>query len=451
MALNITTLATRWGKIFGGMNQWDTFRGLTIYQRADTINALYPDADEQRAVVDNLYDRTLAVDLSLNDTVSFYMTMARNTLIEMCRDDSLLPIDDSDSAVLQKLVTDMLSQAQTFPEATVQINGADSASGTSVTTMQGPPLGNGAIVGTIINPRTADNYQMVYPETIQFTCSADSYTSGVSPGQEVFNVISFHDTADANSEWPKGSGITTSLTSLPTSASSLLSNAYFSEWSESDVNVPENWSLANLIPGTTITRSTDFYSKDYAVALTAAPNNAELKQLVVGLKGTTNYLIAIRVKKPGVLTTGTLRIALRDATGAILTNAVGGSLSTDITLTGGPSSYTLTFAAVATHKLTAAEVYASIRIVSAMAGGETVLIDNFELIEMVPLYAGGPWFSFIPGAVSWAINDRYTFAVTNNKGKTSFLRNIDRVYPIRDLGIDIPVATPGTQLDSLIS
>jgi len=451
MSLNITTLATRWGKIFGGMNQYDTFRGLTIYQRADTINALYPDADEQRIVVDNLYDRTVAVDESMNSIVSFYMTMAKNTLIQMCKDDNSAFSDESDTGVLNKLITDMVALGQTFQRHSPQLDGNTTNDATSVTTQQGAPTGNGIIVGTTINPRLAIAKPYAYPETIYITCKTDSYTSGVTAGQESFSVMGSLSTDYPNSDWPMGSGLNSIMSSLPSSLSTLVSNAYFDNWTDADANVPESWTLVNLSPGTTIFRDSDAYSTTYAVKLTGAILNAELKQKLTGLTGLKNYIIGLRIKRPGTVTTGSLTLSLRDANGTILKDAAGVDLSTVISLSGSAGNYILNKKVLSVPKNTATEVYASIRITTAMTGGESILFDNFELIPMVTTYPGGPDIGFIPGNIPWALNDTYKFGVTTSAVKSTFIKQLDRVYQISILDLDIPTASSPTQSDSLIS
>ena len=450
--LNIGTLTTRWGKEFGGVNEVNVFRGTTLNDRADDISALYTTAAAQAIVIGDLYQETKDAADGLVDIYNTYVTIARNTLIQMCIDDSTYPIATDDTTVLKKLIADMAAQAESFQTPTVTIGGsATFVNATPVTTELGAPEGDGTIIGSIIEPRTGAPKIYPVPETVRLVCASDSYSDGQTPGFETFNVDGEGAVPTTDPTWATGSGASTQMTSATTENSSLISNAYFNNWDSVSTNEIESWDTANLTPGSTISRSASAYVGSYAVALTGAPINAELSQTVVNLTGAQNYAVALRVQRPGVITAGVITVSLRDSGGTILQDAAGNNLSFTISLAGGAGSYFLTGATFALQRAFPTTVKASIRVTTAMTGGETVLLDTFELQPMQSLYTGGPDIGFFPGSTSWADRDTYTFAVANNASTTTFIRNIDRVYDIKSLQLDLPVSGSPTVNNNLIS
>lgn len=453
MSLNITTLATRWGKEFGGVNQVNTFRATTLPARADTIAGLYSTAAAQRNVTSGLYDQTLSASDQLGmGIVSTYQNVAQNTLIQMCQDDSPTNLSPSPSTTdyLTKLVTDMLSQGQTFQKPTVTVGGsATYANTTGVTTVYGAPYGNGVIVGTAIDPTTGNPKLYVKQEVLKLVCTNDSYVNGATPGTETFALTGEQALDTLNALWPAGSNASTSVVGAPSKYSTQFSNAYFDDWTVTDT--PDNWVLANLIPGTTITRSTDAYVGSYSCKLTAALLNAELSQPLASLTGSTNYVMAIRVKRVTAITGGVLTIGLRDSTGTYLQDALGNDLKLAIALTGASGSFTLSRFLVSVPRGFASTPTISLKITTAMVAAESIELATVEFVEMTSAYDNGPDVCLLPGSTSFADNDTYTLAVANSAGTTTFIGNLERLYNISTLGIVVPVAASPTQADSLIS
>jgi len=450
--LNISTLTTRWGKGFGGVNEVNTFRGTTLFTRADSISALYTTAATQAAVVGDLYEDTQDAADGLEDIYTTYIDIVRNTLVQMSVDDSTYPIGTDDATLLKKLIADMAAQAESFLLPTVTIGGsATFVAATAVTTELGAPKGTGTIIGSIIEPRTGRVKIYAVPETVRLVCGTDSYTGGATSGFETFGVDGEGAVATTHPNWPTGSGASVEMTSATSENSTLVQNAYFNDWDTTNTNEIEDWTTANLTPGTTISRSADVYVGDYAVALTEAPINAELSQTVANLTGAQNYAVGLRMKRPGTITAGVITVALRDASGTILQDAAGNNLSFTISLAGASGSYTLTSAAFALQRAFPTTVKASIKVTTAMAAAETVLLDTFEIQPMQSLYTGGPDIGFFPGSTGWADRDTYTLAVANNAGTTTFIRQIDRVYDIKSLELDVPVSGSPTVNNALIS
>ncbi len=449
--LNIPDLATQWGHIFGGVNQIDTFRGSTLVTRGNTISADYTTAAEQRIVSEGLYQKIQEADTGLNDITQFLFDMAKNTLAYAAIQDSNFPIATDEDTLIDKLLDDMIAQAQTFQLPTVQVDGsAVSASSVAVTTLEGAPFGNGTIVLSVIEPRTAVVKYYTYPEVIRFTCVADSYVDGATAGQETFLVQSYASVDSLNSLWPKGSGVNTTYQSAGSNVGTTLANAYFDNWDQTTANTILSWTTQNLTPGTTITQSTDPYVGLYAVQLTAAPLNAELTQTVSGLLGSQNYLAAIRVKRATVITGGVLTVALRDSSGNILNDAAGNPLSFTVSLTGASGSYFLTNKVFSVPRGFATGTQFSLKITTAMNAAESVRLATAELIPMQSLYVGGPDCGFLPGSQGWARDDQYISTLTNTATKATFVRVVDRLYNTRAKAVDLPVALVPTISDGLI-
>lgn len=448
--LNISNLATKWGHIFAGINEFNTFRGTTIDTRADLIASTYTTAAEQRLATSGLYTQMVSADSILQDTVDYFFTLSKTTLLVASLQDSQFPIATDDTTLFVKLINDMIAQADTFQEPTIQIGGADIIAATSITTLEGSPYGNGVIVGTIIEPRTGVQKYFSYAETISLVCSIDSYNGGATSGQESFAVNSFAAVNTDDSGWPKGSGTGTTLQSSPSSSSNLYSNAYFDSWDDTDPNLVNDWVTVGLTPGTTIFQSTDAYVGSYSCKLTAAPLNSELYQDLSGLTGSTNYLAAIRIKRVTAITGGVVTYALRDDLGNILNDAAGNPMSFDYALTGVAGDFVLTWQVFSVPRGYPDPTRLSIKVTTAMNAAETIELATTELIQMDTLYTGGPDVAFLPGNVGWAQNDSYELVVTSTADTTTFVGNLLRLYPTIAPSYDIPVAAIPTISDALI-
>lgn len=448
--LNIPNLATQWGHIFGGVNQFDTFRGTTIKTRADTIAADYTTAATQRLAADGLYQQMQAVDDNLDSTINYFFDFAKLTLAVASLNDSNFPISTDEDTLLKKLIGDMIAQAQTFQLPTVQVGGASSIAATSITNLQGTPFGNGTIVATVIEPRTAVVKYYTYAELAYLKVVADSYKDGAVAGQETFLVQTYSAVDTLDSAWPKGSGVNTTYQSAPSSAGTQLANAYFSTWDATNPNILGSWTTVNLTPGVDIFQTVDYYIAPYSVKLTEAGLNAEIKQDVVAPTSATNYLAAIRVKRPGVVTGGVITVALRDPSGVILNDAAGNPLSFTVALTGAAGAYLLTWKVFPVPRGFTSPMSFSIKMTTAMNAAESVELATVELIPMQSMYTGGPDLGFLPGSIPWADNDQYTFTFTNTAGKASFVKLMDRLYQTRTRAIDLPVAAIPSISDALI-
>jgi hypothetical protein len=452
--LDIPVLAVKWGKIFKGVNTFNLFRGTELYDRADEVNAEFPDAAEQRVVVDNLYDLTTQLDGTVGGLSTYYVGMSRDTLSQSCIDDSVTPSGQSETAYITKLITDMLA---TTPSASfllpdVTIGGAETAEGTDVATLAGLPYGDGILVGTIIDPIVCIPRLFPFTETLQFSCISDSYTSGVTAGRESFSVTSELAAPIDGPYWPGGSGLSQSIQGQPSVDSTLFGNAYFEEWGSPVTNTPADWALSNLVAGTTITRSSEAYTGDYAASFNAAITNAEVYQTISGLTGGRNYLVAFRYRRLTDITTGVVTLALRTAAGAVIDNAAGDPLSLVVSVTGGLGpDYEVAYAVFSVPRGFAASPRISLRFTTAMTAAESVLIDTVELILMESLYVGGPDVALLSGTVGWAVGDTYTLAVSNNASTDTFLRNIQRAYPGVAVAFNWPVSATPTISNDLIT
>ena len=294
----------------------------------------------------------------------------------------------------------------------------------------------------------------IRPETIRSICTQDSYTDGVTAGNEVFSVYGAFALDASDPLWPGGSGASTTVQSAPTKDSTLFSNAYFLNWTQPDVNMPDSWSIANLITGTTLLKTTDSYTGavgDYSAKLTAAILNAELYQAVTGLVGGTNYAVGIRVKRFTTITGGVLTVGLRDINGNYFTNALGANLSFTVALTGASGGFLLTNSVFSLPRGFPTTAYISLKITTAMIAAESIELATVELIPMTSVYASGPDIAFFPGSIPFALEDANTFLLANSAGTTSFIGNLERTYGISQRGINIPVAAGPTQSDALIS
>ncbi len=449
MALDIASLTDRWGKEFGSVNVINEFRGVTIYDRADEVNALFPNAADQRIVVDNLYDQTVAADQNIASLASVYESIAQRTLETMCQDDlAELPTANTDTAYLNKLINDMIVGNQTFQLPTVAIGGDPaSAEAIAVTTMVGLPTGNGLFIGVIVNPYTGVALYYSFEETLRFICTNDVLSSDTT----TFTVSGTTAVDSTDALWPTGSGASITVDQSSTDLT-LVPNADFQTWETSDTDTPSSWVLDILDPGTTIKRETDPYIGTYNAQLVAALINSSLTQDIV-LTANTNYLVGIRHKNIAIVTTGEITLAFTDADGVPLQDQLGNNLETAIDLTGGiDTDYSTSWALFSVPKTVVTTTpKISIKVMTAFDGAAVVNIANLIVKPFVEVYANGPQVITVPGNINAAIGDTYSLAVENSAGVDTFVRCLDRLYGLRTLRVDLPVDPSPTILDSKIS
>jgi len=97
-------------------------------------------------------------------------------------------------------------------------------------------------------------------------------------------------------------------------------------------------------------------------------------------------------------------------------------------------------------------VYFRLRISTAVSSGTSVYLDRASLVQMAPLYRGGPLAAAFAGAEPFGPDDRFTVAVTNDRAGL-LLEWLHRNCDLVSLGVVIPTNSAGAETvpDSLVS
>ena len=89
---------------------------------------------------------------------------------------------------------------------------------------------------------------------------------------------------------------------------------------------------------------------------------------------------------------------------------------------------------------------------AAIDSGKSMLIDDLILARAYPLQGGtmGAHGIVVHGSTEFVVGDRFTCAITNNKGG-KFVRHLDRAFDLRGKGIVFPSSGSPTVSDSLVA
>ena len=86
---------------------------------------------------------------------------------------------------------------------------------------------------------------------------------------------------------------------------------------------------------------------------------------------------------------------------------------------------------------------------TAIDNGKSVYIDDLALAEMTPLYSGGPAIAAFAASTNPAAGDAWTIALTNTMGVMAAW--MERVFSLRDKGLQLPYSGSPTVADSLVA
>ena len=456
MALDATVLFTRVGLLLGGMNQTNTARGSTLNTRLNSINAEYATAAAQRIVTDSLYTNGLSFTNNQQSFVDYYRDLTISTLRAQCLDDAT-PSEDNMDAYIKKLIRDMAAAGDTI----------DLPSTCTATAAAGTNKGDGKLVVTITNPIDKVVNYWAYDEVIRFLCQTDSYDGSATLGNENFLVYGHRPASVFNAdgsrtpnplahEWPKGSGVNTSLASLNPDDTGNVSNGDLDSWGGTGNNTPTGWNVAGATPGTTLLRDTGYYTGTYAAKFVGNGSETTTIYTILDLDNmlpSTAYALVFWLKCPGGAAAGVLTVTLNDGTGTIITD--NGSANQTLTFSNGTitaaTSYTAMTGVFYTARSLPSEVRLKFSFTTALTASAAVWIDRICLLPMTQTYAGGPYAAIAGGATGWAKDDTLTNTVVNDASTTKFIRQLDRVWNLAAGGYRLGTSASGSVNDALIT
>lgn len=452
-------LFTRLGKIFGGIKHVNTFLGSSDISAGglksvgvffDAIDAQF--ASTRQDLVTGLYTLRDALRQRANSDKSALSSLASTVVIEQVNDDTTLTSKTLPLA-LKELIRQMVSSSDKVKANT-----------TSVSVTAGTNNGTSNLLATVKGPNGA-NREYLQNESIVVTCTSDAQGGAATEDKESWSVQGVPATSDdLQWDWPKGSAVATTLTSVaPGGALNILENGDFETFTTA--NTPDDWTIDAGVVATQIFSSTTAYKGSKSLKFTGSGGvNTTLRQKfdtsgnnTYILKTSTVYAFSAYVQVPSAVpAAGVLRFALVNSSGTVLTDDQSAALSVSTTLSGLGAADT--WYNVSGFFCTPAVLSSStplglqIKLTTAITNGNSVLIDNVTLTEATEAYAGGPYLALIPGNVRAVALDKHTAAVANNWAG-AFQSYIQRTFNIRSMGLQIPSDSVGgeTISDSLVS
>jgi len=451
MALDIGDLTDRWGKILGGINEANSFRGSDTDTRADTINALYPTAADQREVVDGLYTQRESLRGAMDTWSAYLATLMGTTISTMSRDDTARPKTDDVFGWFDKLNRDMVGGGSTFDRPTV-----------TGTVAAGTNIGDGYLLASVLEPIDGIVTYFAFQEVIRFLCTSDSYENDVSAGNEIWSADGTTAVDATAYNWPKGSGSSVALTAITADSAAILVDPSWESWSGTGNNTMDEWST-NGTSGTHVFRgSSSPYSGDYFLTCTGdGALTLTIWQIIDQTLVDTNTPFGVQFwyKVPAAtLATAALRVALTNGSGTVLTDNAGTALSSTLA-TGtlnAATSWTRAGVVFTAPRNWPTELRLEFKFTGMLDSAKSVYIDYCTLAPLERLYDGGPFAALFAGETAFAIDDSFTYTVVNDPDGAldpteTFVRSLDRFFDLAGNGIRLTTSTTGSIADTKIS
>ena len=174
MAINITTLFGKIGKLLNIIKVANTHMGTTIVSDFDEMMDNY-EASSNRDLIQNALDYLTTYQTGsdvLGGDMSFIM---EDTIIELVNDDNPQPDRTLDQALVE-LKTQMIAQAETLVASNIDYSSTAAADNN----------GNGTLVTSLKHPRGWLN-ENLFDEDIILTVVSDNPSDGVYAGNEGFS------------------------------------------------------------------------------------------------------------------------------------------------------------------------------------------------------------------------------------------------------------------------
>lgn len=450
--------------ILGGTATARTLSGASWFTRLATITTDYQNGTSSQKTIDtatngltSMFNGWQGSQTGLANTLQ---KLLQQTVIDMVATDQAQPATDFATA-LAYLIQQMQNGSSSFNASAPSV-AAQSAVGT--------PTGNPQIVSSTV-AGSGRTLQYVYPETIQFTCSADSQTGGATAGQETFTVKG---QAAASSvyqyNWPLGSGYTGSMTAVPGNVNNgggnLLVNSDFTTFTTS--NVPDNWNILVGAAGTDVFNggSGNAYTTGGGSLQYTGTGSALLDSVVqvfntasstnVGSGGTPAKLTPLTVyhmngwlKVSATPAAGVVEVALVDGTNTIINDGAGNAASFTQSLTASTSTYAAFNGALRTPASLPATIKLRVRLSTAIDSAKSVYFGRLSLTKANQAYApGGPFYSIHSGSTNLLLADQWNSVVTTTWG--TFQREFQRFFNMIGLNLAFPGSGSPTVADSLI-
>lgn len=438
-------LFTRLGKIGKFLNDLNSYRGsTTVGPDVDAIGGQYQSTRQD--LVDQLYSQRDAYRAVHSSQTTALRTLATNTIVAMFDDDSPL-VDKTPRGAMTKLIAQLTGSGDSVNHSVVSV---------TVTAGSGN-TGNCTVVASLVNGLGVTmEYPLAESSVLTITNDADS---GATSRQEPYSLKGVSAQSDKLSwDWPKGSAASLTGSVVDPGVDNGLNILTNSDWESITSNKPDNWDILVGSAGTSILDGTSSAYRGSHV-LKFVGDGAEftsISQTFNSSSGTlgsllpkTVYALNCFVKVSAVPAAGVLEISLVDGSNAIINNAAGAQNKVTLNLTGATTSYVPLNGFFQTPANVPDTYKVRVRLSTPLESGKSVFVDDLALTRAGQLYAGGPFVAAFSASTDPITGDYWTVAVTNTYG--AFQKFFERMFSMRDLGLQLPSSASPTIADSLLS
>lgn len=448
MAINTTRLATRIGHLLASLNELNEYRGTTLDDRVALIEADYPTVNPELTA--DLYTQRDAAEQSFSGWVSYLGNFLSAVIIAEVTNDKNLP-NPSLSNCLIEWRRQMVIATDTFQSSPVTLG--------SVTDV-GSPTSNPQFV-TSAKDGTGVVQDLIVPDTLLLEITQDDQR-GASTYAETYSIVGNAATSNAtDSDYATGNGIDTTKNLIdPATSQGTVSDPGFDSW---DGNEPNDWTIVSpAVAGTNVFKAVDDPrdgADGLSLRLLSTASGSVKVRAEVDLLPNTVYGVHFKVSPiaNGSATAASVTVTVRlvDGSGNVIADDAGtnntkaSSTHAVVTpLSGWNHGYSSVFITPTTLPET---VYLEI-VQAADAAGADDYVDHVNLVELEPLYQGGPYLDAFSGKVRAVEADAWTWGITLTSGTLDgyIIRGLDRFLDLKGLGIRMPTAGSPSQSDGLI-
>lgn len=325
-------------------------------------------------------------------------------------------------------------------------------------------VGNGTVLISNLSPLYLGRGQMLSAkQEVQF-CRTETWAvscfedagSGLLSGTERFRIETERDAAPTSRRFRAGSGVIVpvqatcgSVYASQSPGQNILRNGDAEIWTTA--NTLDYWSIITGAAGSTINRVATPYLGTYGLEFAGNGSvNHEIRQEFASTGGTpirlkpdTVYKTWFRARSNSGTITKTVSLGIVDSGGT----SQGVSGATGATASSFGTSYALTEGDLITKQNIAFPSYATLNHTgTALAGGESIYIDEWGIAEVVRPRAGAPGLVLVAGSTPFRLADRFNVTVANDDaGVTPYW--LDWMFDMYGNGWRLPTASSPTPSD----
>lgn len=456
MAIDNTALVTKLGKIFGALNELNTYRGTTLTNREATLRTEYgTDPDD---LLNDLAANVTATQKSLDTWVSALSALVSTTIQATVEDDRAIPNLSLDTA-LAEWVRQLKNGAQTFNDCPVTL---------TLATATGAPAPTADYTfHTSTKGTDGKPSDFGIPDRYLITVSADGDSGGTRWAETLAVVSKGADDAVTDAAYPSGTGTDTTFQVIdPDTTGGVVTDGTFSQYVADAFTY---WTRFGGNTATHVLQAADGLrngASGFSMKIVSDGTVLNGAKQTVNLSASTVYSLHFAVKGVNVTAdpNALVYISVRDATtGAIIVDDSGALLqvaSSNLT-TIGTAAWTHFVVDFATpYRMPSGGVYLDIRLTGAAsnttiaASGAACEVDHVSFNAMPALYSRGVRLIVYSGAVQPANTDQWELTVALTSGTIGgyIIRWLDRTIGLASRTLKLPTVSGGTETlpDSLI-